>query len=101
VVYSYRRAPFRYSQFVHRSGVAFVQVMGGPNGFLFLTNRLVGPGRIGTTSASKDREPAASAEEIRVRLNEFCENSESLRGFYEQQVALLGTAPEEPPPLSI
>ncbi|KAF7986603.1 hypothetical protein HWV62_26386 [Athelia sp. TMB] len=101
VVYSYRRSSFRYSQFVHRSGVAFVQVVGGPHGFLFLTNRLVGPGRVGTTSASKDREPAASAEEIRVKLNDFCENPESLREFYEQQVALLGTAPEEPPPLSI
>ncbi|KJA24718.1 hypothetical protein HYPSUDRAFT_1074277, partial [Hypholoma sublateritium FD-334 SS-4] len=28
-VYSYRRAPYKYSQFVHRKGVAFIQVVGG------------------------------------------------------------------------
>ncbi|OSX65686.1 hypothetical protein POSPLADRAFT_1120153, partial [Postia placenta MAD-698-R-SB12] len=48
VVYSYRRAPVKYSQWVHRSGVAFVQVLGASDGFLFLTNRLMAPGRIGT-----------------------------------------------------
>lgn len=101
VVYSYRRTPLRYSQFVHRSGVAFVQVMGGAEGFLFLTNRLIGPGRMGTALKSKDQKPAASAEEIRLRLFEFCQDTESLRAFYEQQIGLLGTAPEEPPPLSI
>ncbi len=31
---------FEYSQFVHRSGVAFVQVLGGLDGFLWLNNRL-------------------------------------------------------------
>jgi DEP domain-containing protein 5 len=46
VVYSYRRSAFTYSQFVHRSGVAFVQVLGGSRGLMFLTNRLIGPGRM-------------------------------------------------------
>ncbi|KAI0323325.1 hypothetical protein GY45DRAFT_1236384, partial [Cubamyces sp. BRFM 1775] len=43
VVYSYRRSPFKYSQWVHRSGVAFIQVLGGSQGYLFLTNRLMAP----------------------------------------------------------
>ncbi|EMD31716.1 hypothetical protein CERSUDRAFT_27175, partial [Gelatoporia subvermispora B] len=49
VFYSYRRSPFKYSQWVHRSGVAFVQVVGGSQGFLFLTNRLMAPGKLGTS----------------------------------------------------
>ncbi|KIO23515.1 hypothetical protein M407DRAFT_27041 [Tulasnella calospora MUT 4182] len=42
VCYSYRRSSFRYSQFVHKSGLAFVQVIGGKEGFRWLTNRLAG-----------------------------------------------------------
>ncbi|CUA70189.1 Vacuolar membrane-associated protein iml1 [Neurospora crassa OR74A] [Rhizoctonia solani] len=33
VFYSYRRDPFTYSQFVHKSGLAFCQVVGGTEGF--------------------------------------------------------------------
>ncbi|KAL4067845.1 hypothetical protein V8B97DRAFT_1402205 [Scleroderma yunnanense] len=99
VVYSYRRAPFKHSQFVHRSGVAFVQVLGGSQGFLVLTNRLMGGGRMGTTLKSRDFRPAAAAEEIRKDLEEFCGNEVKLAKFYEEEMAALG--PDEPPPLSI
>ncbi|KAJ7706855.1 hypothetical protein B0H17DRAFT_1001281 [Mycena rosella] len=101
VIYSYRRAPFKYSQFVHRSGVAFVQVLGGEKGFLFLTNRLMGPGRMGTTLKNKDHRPAAEADNIRIELSRFCGDEKGLRKFYDEELALLGPAPEEPPPLTI
>ena len=101
VVYSYRRCAFKYSQFVHRSGVAFVQVLGGSRGFLFLTNRLMGPGRMGNTSKSKDQQPSASAEEIRQSLDQFCSDSNALLKFYDEELASLRSVPEEPPPLSI
>ncbi|THH20912.1 hypothetical protein EW146_g569 [Bondarzewia mesenterica] len=103
-VYSYRRAPFTYSQFVHRSGVAFVQVVGGAQGFLFLTNRLMGPGRVGAGSPvgkGKEVRPAAAAEELRIRLQQFCADKKELDKFYDEELALLGHAPEEPPALSI
>lgn len=103
VVYSYRRNAFKYSQFVHRSGVAFVQVLGGYEGFLFLTNRLMGPGRIGTTMRSKEKElkPAVAAEEIRQALDDFCSDADALKMFYIEEMDHLGDAPEEPPELSI
>lgn len=101
VVYSYRRNAFKYSQFVHRSGVAFVQVLGGSDGFLFLTNRLMGPGRMGTTMKSKEQKPATAAEEIRQSLDQFCSDESKLRSFYDEELALLEPLPEEPPPLSI
>jgi hypothetical protein len=101
VVYSYRRSPFKYSQFVHRSGVCFVQVLGGSLGFLFLTNRLMGPGRMGTAMKSKEQKPSVTAEEIRQSLDQFCSDAKALAKFYDEELALLGTGPEEPPPLSI
>ncbi|KAG7093064.1 hypothetical protein E1B28_009356 [Marasmius oreades] len=101
VVYSYRRVPFKYSQFVHRTGVAFVQVLGGINGFLVLTNRLIGPGRMGTTLLNKNYRPATEAESIRIELHRFCSNQQALVEFYDATLAELGSSPEEPPPLSI
>lgn len=99
VIYSYRRSPFKHSQFVHRTGVAFVQVLGGFQGFLFLTNRLMGPGRMGTTLKSKDHRPAAEAERIRIKMHEFCSNKTELVKFYDQELAKLGhIAESEPPP---
>jgi len=102
-VYSYRRAPFAYSQFVHRSGVAFVQVLGGTKGFLFLTNRLMGSGRIGANpvGVGKAPRPAAGAEELRIKLQGFCADKEALAKFYDEELAQLVQVPDEPPLLSI
>lgn len=103
VVYSYRRSPFKFSQFVHRSGVAFVQVLGGSRGFLFLTNRLMVPGRLGSTMKSKEYRPslAAAGADIRIKMEEFCSNKELLVRFYDEVLDKLKDVPEEPPPLSI
>lgn len=100
VIYSYRRSPYKYSQFVHRSGMGFVQVLGGSQGFVFLTNRLMGPGRM---MKGKDYRPSAIAEQIRLDLHRFCSDKKSLQNFYDDELELLKHchAPEEPPPLSI
>jgi hypothetical protein len=102
-VYSYRRAPFTYSQFVHRSGVAFVQVLGGTQGFLFLTNRLMGSGRIGPNpvGVGKAPRPAAGAEELRIKLQAFCADKDALLMFYDEELVQLVQVPDDPPLLSI
>lgn len=99
VSYSYRRAPFKHSQFVHRSGAAFVQVLGGSQGFLFLTNRLLGPGRVGSTMKNKEQSSGATEEDIRLKLQEICSDEAALTKFYDEELAALG--PDDPPPLSI
>jgi len=38
--YSYLKSRFDYSQFIHKSGSCFVQVLGSGQGYLFLKNRL-------------------------------------------------------------
>ncbi|EIW84767.1 hypothetical protein CONPUDRAFT_87316 [Coniophora puteana RWD-64-598 SS2] len=105
VVYQYRRAPFRHSQFVHRSGVAFVQVLSGSQGFLFLTNRLMAPGRLGNAHKGGVR-PGVAAEEMRQKLYKFCCDKEALIKFYDEVLDTLGSDVErferaDPPPLSI
>ena len=99
--YSYRRAPFKYSQWVHRSGVVFAQVLGGTNGFLFLTNRLMAPGRMGTSLKSKEQRPSVLADEIMIKVNDFCSVPENLNGFYDEEMATLAPIPEDPPPLKL
>ncbi|TFY54929.1 hypothetical protein EVG20_g9506 [Dentipellis fragilis] len=93
--------------FVHRSGVAFVQVLGGAEGFLFLTNRLMGPGRMGTSPVGKkggmgnEPRPAVAADELRSALQRFCEDKDALNRFYDEELAQLAQIPEEPPALMI
>lgn len=114
-VYSYRRAPFTRPQFVHRSGVAFVQILGGEDGFVFLINRLVGAGRVreglsGATSSAGGTGPkgsrlAAMAEDLRKHLHAFCSDATALSEFYEKEVSHLAPAPgsnvQEPPPFDL
>jgi len=100
-VYSYRSAPFKYSQWVHRSGVVFAQILGGANGFLFLTNRLIAPGRMGTSLKSKEQIPSALADEVMFKINDFCNVSANLNNFYDEETARLAPVPEDPPPLKL
>lgn len=99
VAYSYRRAPFKYSQWVHRSGVAFVQVLGGKDGFLFLTNRLLAPGKYGPSL--KHQRSGMAAEEVRNKLQQECSDPKFLTQFFDEELSGLAIGLEEPPPLHI
>jgi DEP domain-containing protein 5 len=107
VYYSYRASTFTYSQFVHRTGVAFVQLVGGADGFLFLTNRLMFHGRVG--AARKYEHPAEAADALRVDMDVFCSDAAKLEELYAEEMEhILANAPmisrnasEEPPDLSI
>ncbi|KZV88281.1 hypothetical protein EXIGLDRAFT_839316 [Exidia glandulosa HHB12029] len=84
VMYSYRTTPFQHSQYVHKSGAAFVQVIGGTEGFRWLKNRLV-QGEKGSLSPTKEKETLSDiAEKVRARLEEFCADEEKLRMFYDE-----------------
>ncbi|KAI0034036.1 hypothetical protein K488DRAFT_46416 [Vararia minispora EC-137] len=107
-IYSYRRAPYTYPQFVHRSGVAFAQVLGGAQGFLFLTNRLMGTGRVRegiSGPGSKGLRPATIADELRRELLAFCSDRAALAKVYSEEIELLSPLPnfvaQEPPELAI
>jgi len=78
-----------------------VQVLGGTNGFLFLTNRLIAPGRMGTSLKSKELRPSLLADEVMFKMNDFCSDPVALNGFYEEEIAALTPIPEDPPPLKL
>jgi DEP domain-containing protein 5 len=107
VYYSYRASKFTHSQYVHRSGVAFVQLVGGLEGFLYLTNRLMFHGRPGA-ARKHEQSPADAADALRRELNAFCSDAVKLEEFYAEEIENLRKhAPpsrkgsEEPPDLSI
>lgn len=87
VSYSYRRASFRQSQFVHRSGRAFVQVMGGIEGFRWVTNRLLAASTafpVGGPESRNEPTPHEKAAVLRLDLLAFCSDAERLQRFYEE-----------------
>lgn len=109
ITYSSRPNEFEYSQFVHRSGVAFVQVLGGLDGFLWLNNRLFNSHTHGAAGGSAQRhhqqhagrggerhgreEAAASstpdADAVRLELTRFCSDRDELGRFYRKVLAQL------------
>lgn len=70
IIYESRPSRFDYSQFVHRSGVAFVQVLREGQGFLWLNNRLfnshlggaAGDGNGGSGAAARGKQSSLAAE---------------------------------------
>jgi len=96
VFYSYRRSAYRHTQFVHRSGAAFVQVIGGQEGFRFLTNRLLAPGRLGSARSIKEKTPSQVAEDIRKALYAFCSDPTALATFYTETMAAIPEDDMEP-----
>lgn len=87
VFYSYRRKKFTHSQFVHKTGLAFVQIVGGKEGFRWLTNRLF----VASNSRSGQTKTNTTADELRVELFEFCMDRERVKAFYEDVTLQLQT----------
>ncbi|CAD6888971.1 unnamed protein product [Tilletia laevis] len=110
IVYDSRPPKFDYSQFVHQSGIAFVQVLGGEEGFLWLNNRLftshlpansrAGQGQRAASRGGSDihahaqqstptahvvtAQAQADAELLRNDLASFCADKEELLAFYAE-----------------
>ncbi|PKI82592.1 Iml1p [Malassezia vespertilionis] len=89
-VCSSRPLDFDYTQFVHRSGIAFVQVLGGEDGFLWLHNRLYTSHFHAHKAGAQQKSvapPDADAE--RCAFQRFCENPTELATFYADVLAAL------------
>lgn len=78
VSYSYVKPRFQYSQYVHNSALAFVQVK--PRAFLFVANRLL-------ITSNSVKNAAATCDEIKKKLETVCGDVEFLREFYEKVAA--------------
>ena len=93
--YSYRRTPFQFSQFVHRSGSCFVQCLGGEAGYLFLKNRLFLSHRQQSRGAASTG--ASDPVELKRQLIELCSDADTLDKRWEEILAGLVGAAESIP----
>lgn len=95
VQYSYRNKPFTYSQYVHKSGLAFVQIIEG-KGLRWLTNRLATIRQI-TVHEKPLSEIAERPNKIMDELNNFCADKEKLEAFWDKALQELISKLEAPP----
>ncbi|KAI9355945.1 hypothetical protein DFJ73DRAFT_916836, partial [Zopfochytrium polystomum] len=87
VQYSYTRPRYRWTQLVHRSGAAFLQIRREGKGFRWVNNRLhlVGGGvRVGAGGAAS----ASSMDEVRMQLTAMCSDARAIRAFWDEVAAM-------------
>ena len=113
IEYKSRPSVFDLSQFVHRNGVAFVQVLKGNEGFLWLDNRLFNshlpqqqqqhtqPHHHQQSSAGPSRDADSnqawlpSADSVRKEFVEFCSDVARLEAFYRDTLDGLQSTRDE------
>ena len=67
----------------------------------------MGPGRASQSLKNRGMRPAAAAEELRLQMNDFCQDKTKLGAFYDEILKSLPSIDEEPsidgepPPLTI
>lgn len=82
--YSCIREPYKYDQYIHRSGVAFVQIRPDHQGFYWVNNRLY-TNHTPALVASRRKESSSlmHPELLRQNFAAFCQNEEKLAQFWE------------------
>lgn len=88
VTFSWGRPSYRYTQYIHRSGMSLCQIT--PTGFLWLTNRLYVSRAAGTAPMVNLPSPvrigssinASEPDLLRNEFREWCNNAEKLGEFY-------------------
>ncbi|RKP20567.1 hypothetical protein ROZALSC1DRAFT_27965, partial [Rozella allomycis CSF55] len=75
-IFSYERSPVEYTQYVHRSGEVFVQLVGNGQPILWTENRLF-------ISKQKTKPKCAN---LFNELSEFCSNQSALTEFWNERV---------------
>ena len=80
VTFSYSRSEFKHTQFVHRSGVAIIQIKPKGQGFLWTNNRL----HLTSINTSAPRSSGVNADAIRQDLYDFCQDRARLGAFWEE-----------------
>ncbi|KAI1006886.1 Vacuolar membrane-associated protein [Podosphaera aphanis] len=83
VLYSWGKPDYKYSQYIHRSGVLLAQIT-DDGSFLILTNRMHNNRTPKEDSLTSSRIlDSSTPQSIQDDLEAFCRNSEALRDFYK------------------
>ena len=83
VFYSYRSTAFDHSQWVHRSGLVFIQVLEDGVTLAWLNNRLASTRQVASTDRLRER-PATRADHLCGKLENLCTNPVALNVFWKE-----------------
>ncbi|CAG8501790.1 8084_t:CDS:2 [Funneliformis mosseae] len=84
IIYSYHKTPYKYSQYIHRSGVAFIQICDPGEGFLWVNNRIYTTHTSSSLSANKNPfNFAPNPDQLLSEFQNFCNNETALKKFWD------------------
>ncbi|CAG8578264.1 10125_t:CDS:2 [Paraglomus brasilianum] len=72
---SYHKTPYKYSQYIHRSGTVFIQICEPGNGYLWVVNRLYATRGL--------KQAATNPDELLKKFREFCSDEKNLEQFWK------------------
>ncbi|KAG0173849.1 vacuolar membrane-associated protein iml1 [Apophysomyces sp. BC1034] len=83
--YSYIKEPYKYDQYIHRSGVAFVQIRPDGQGFFWVNNRLYTSHTPALVARRRTAETSTlmHPEFLRTKFQEYCGDPVWLAEFWE------------------
>ncbi|KAI9011749.1 hypothetical protein DFJ74DRAFT_645665 [Hyaloraphidium curvatum] len=93
-LYSYRHPPHTYTQFVHRTGLVFIQLLGPGKGFLWANNRFL-TSNSSSVMASRGAASSSSADLLWESFRAACSDKAGLVQFWEQCQARLTSLPTD------
>ncbi|CAG8441084.1 2217_t:CDS:2 [Acaulospora colombiana] len=77
VKYSYSRTHYKYSQYIHRTGVAFIQIGKPGEGLFFVNNRLF---------ITRNPKNQANPDLLMKDIQDFCQDEMKLKKFWEEVI---------------
>ncbi|EXX65107.1 Iml1p [Rhizophagus irregularis DAOM 197198w] len=80
IIYSYHKTPYKYSQYIHRSGVAFIQICDPGEGFLWVNNRIYNTHNISNKNTSPN------PDQLLKEFQNFCNDKVALQNFWNDVV---------------
>ncbi|KAI9272814.1 hypothetical protein BDA99DRAFT_556413 [Phascolomyces articulosus] len=86
VEYTYIKEAYKYDQYIHRSGVSFVQIRPNNEGFYWVNNRLYTnhtPALVLSRSRKQGSSTLVHPEVLRQNFQEFCSDAQRLEAFWE------------------
>ncbi|KAK9764574.1 vacuolar membrane-associated protein iml1 [Basidiobolus ranarum] len=83
ITHSYYKTPARYSQYIHRSGVAIIQICDPGEGFLWVNNRLFTSHSNSGNQNKNILNQLPNPDILRLQFQRFCQDTKQLNDFWE------------------
>ncbi|KAK9722915.1 vacuolar membrane-associated protein iml1 [Basidiobolus ranarum] len=84
--YSYYKTPVRYSQYIHRSGVAVIQICDPGEGFLWVNNRLFTSHSNSGSQNKNISNQLPNPDMLRLQFQKFCQDTKQLSEFWDETI---------------